>query len=70
MYEQSRNKSNSVILGKILSARMTEHERARAVKALRDADAIVNAILWVTKKFEWLGGRLFHKPYLKPSLKA
>jgi len=62
-------KSNQTAVGSdiyelIPAARMNEHERQIAVSALRDAEAIVDAIVWVKDKVAALGDYL-----LKPSLK-
>ena len=58
-------KLGSVIIGRIDSARMTESERQAALNAMRDADLLVDAFVWVVKKIEQLGSRLFLKPALK-----
>ena len=48
----------------IRAARMTEAERDSAVKAMHDAEAIADAILWVRNKLAALGNFFLH-----PSLK-
>ncbi len=58
-------KIGSTIYGRIQSARMTERERRAAIDAMQTADALVDAILWIVKKIEHLGERLFLKPSLK-----
>ena len=58
-------KIDSTIYAKIQSARMSERERQIALSAMRNADLIVDAILWVAKKIEHLGERLFLRPSLK-----
>ncbi|MDP1672704.1 MAG: hypothetical protein Q8L65_06240 [Burkholderiales bacterium] len=45
--------------------RMSASERQAAINAMRDADAIVDAILWVTRKIEHFGAFLFMKPSVK-----
>ena len=58
-------KFGSVIYDKINTARMSEIERQAAVHAMHDADAIVDALLWITHKAEQLGAFLFMKPGIK-----
>jgi hypothetical protein len=58
-------KLGSLLVGRINSARMSESERQVAINAMRDADLLVDAFVWVAKKIEQLGGRLFLKPVLK-----
>ena len=58
-------KMGSTIYGKIQAARMSERERQIALNSMRNADTIVDAILWIGKKIEHLGARLFLKPSLK-----
>jgi hypothetical protein len=58
-------KLGSLLVGRINSARMSESERQVAINAMRDADLLVDALVWVAKKIEQLGGRLFLKPVLK-----
>lgn len=60
-------KIGSVIYDKINAVRMSETERQVAINAMRDADTIVDAILWVTHKVEQLGALLFLKPGIKHS---
>ena len=55
-------KFGSVIYGKINTVRMSEPERQVAINAMHDADAIVNAVLWVVHKVEQLGAALFLHP--------
>jgi len=59
------SKFGSVIYDKINTVRMSETERQAAINAMRDADAIVDAILWVTRKIEQVGAFLFMKPSIK-----
>ena len=65
MRTQEKVKIASTIYGKIQSARMSERERQVAMNAMRNADLIVDGILWVAKKIEYLAERLFLKPSLK-----
>jgi hypothetical protein len=44
---------------------MSEAERQVAVNAMKDADLLVDAFVWVGKKIEQLTERLFLKPSLK-----
>jgi hypothetical protein len=59
------NKLDSTIVARINAVRMTDMERQRALRALHDADLIVDAFLWVARKIERAGERLFLKPALK-----
>jgi hypothetical protein len=65
MDSKSEVKFGSVIFDKINTVRMTESERQAAIHAMRDADAIVDAILWIMRKVEQLGAFLFMKPSIK-----
>lgn len=58
-------KFGSFIYDKINTVRMSETERQAAIHAMHDADAIVDALLWVTHKIEQLGAFLFMKPSIK-----
>jgi hypothetical protein len=58
-------KLGSSVVGRINSARMSESERQITINAMRDADLLLNAFVWVAKKIEQLGERLFLKPVLK-----
>jgi len=58
-------KLGSIVVGRIQSVRMSESERQVAINAMRDADLLVDAFVWVAKKIEQLGERLFLKPSLK-----
>jgi hypothetical protein len=53
------------IYQKINAARMSESERQTALFAMRDAELVVDLFLWVARKIEQLGARLFLKPGLK-----
>ena len=58
-------KLGSAVLGRINGVRMSESERQVALNAMRDADLLVDAFVWVAKKIESLSDRLFLKPALR-----
>lgn len=58
-------KFGSVVYDKLNAVQMSAVERQAAINAMRDADAIVDAILWMTHKVEQLGAMLFMKPSVK-----
>ncbi|MEK6592646.1 MAG: hypothetical protein AABZ67_06135 [Pseudomonadota bacterium] len=58
-------KIGSTIYDRINAVRMTEAERQVAINTMRDAELIVDAMVWIGKKFEKLG-TLFLNPSLKP----
>jgi hypothetical protein len=58
-------KLGSLVVARINSARMSESERQVAINAMRDADLLVDAFVWIVKKIEQGGTRLFLKPALK-----
>lgn len=58
-------KFGSVIYDKINTVRMSAIERQAAINAMRDADVIVDAILWVTRKVEQLVATLLPKASIK-----
>ncbi len=60
-------KFGSVVYDKINTVRMSAGERQVAINAMRDADTIVDAILWITNKVEQLGALLVLKPSMKHS---
>lgn len=62
MRDDMEIKIGSTIYNRINASRMTEAERQVAINAMHDAELIVDAIVWVTKKIEQLGARLFLKP--------
>ena len=55
----------STIYRKISAARMSDAERRVALSAMRDAELIVDASIWVVKKIEQFGERWFLRPSLK-----
>jgi hypothetical protein len=50
------------IYQRINASRLSDSERRAAIQAMQDAELIADAILWVTRKIEQLGARLFLKP--------
>lgn len=61
-------KIGSTIYDRINSSRMSEVERLVAINAMHDADLLVDAFAWVSKKIEQIAervSRLFFKPSLK-----
>jgi hypothetical protein len=65
MSKELELKIGSTVYGKIQAARLSERERQVALQAMRNADVAVDAIVWLVKKIEHLGDRLFLKPALK-----
>ncbi len=65
MNANSEVKFDSAIYARIQAARMSERERQIALNAMRNADLIVDGIIWVVKKIEHLADHLFLKPSLK-----
>ncbi len=59
------NKFGSVIYDRINAVQMSAADRQIAINAMRDADALVDKFLWITKKIEQLGAHLFMKPSIK-----
>jgi hypothetical protein len=58
-------KLGSTILARIDAVRMSEAERQVAIGAMHDADMLVDGFVWVAKKIEQIGERLFLRPSLK-----
>jgi hypothetical protein len=58
-------KLGSTVVGRINAARMSEAERQVALNAMRDADLLVDAFVWASKKIEQFAGRLFLNPAIK-----
>jgi hypothetical protein len=54
-------KIDSTILGRIHAARMSNAERELALSAMRNADLLVDGFVWIAKKIEQFGERLFLK---------
>ncbi len=65
MRSDMENKIGSAIYERINAVPMSETERQVAMNAMRDADAIVDAVLWFTRKIEQLGAYLLMKPSIK-----
>jgi hypothetical protein len=65
MSKSLESKIGSTIYARLQAVRMTEVERQRALSALQDANLLVDAFIWVVKKIEQFGARLFLKPALK-----
>lgn len=62
MKNEMEVKIGSTIYERINTSRMSPAERQVAINAMQDAEWIVAALVWVTKKIEQLGARLFLKP--------
>jgi hypothetical protein len=70
MSKELETKIGSTIYTRITTIQMTPAQRQKALNALYEADLLVDGLIWVAKKIEQLGDRLFLKPSLKqPSLK-
>lgn len=61
MKDEMEIKIGSTIYDRINTSRMSDAERQVAINAMHDAEVIVDAIVWVTKRIEQLGARLFLK---------
>ncbi len=64
MRKANRIQLSTTISKRLAEVRMNEHERQRAAYALRDAEAIVNAVFWAREKIASFGALL-----LRPGLK-
>ncbi len=53
------------LVRRIDMSRLSAGERQVALSALRNAEAMVDACVWVARKIEQFGARLFLKPSLK-----
>ncbi|HYC49229.1 MAG TPA: hypothetical protein VED01_27445 [Burkholderiales bacterium] len=58
-------KIGSTIYTRIQALHIPEADRQRALNALYEANLFVDGIVWVAKKIEQVGARLFLKPALK-----
>lgn len=56
--------SNRLLETRLTQAQMSEHDRNRALSAMRDAEAIADGILWVKEKIASIGA-VFLKPGFK-----
>jgi len=64
MRKANRNAFRSEIYKVLENARLSESDRLTAINAMQDAEAIVNALLWVQDKISAVGHY-----FLRPSLK-
>ena len=55
-------KMGSTVYGRIAAARLTERERQVAINAMRNGEAIADAIYGVVHAFASLRNRAFHRP--------
>ena len=62
MNNDLETKLGSTIIARIHAVQMSESERQVALNALNNADMLVDGFLWVAKKIEQAGERLFLKP--------
>lgn len=65
MREDLEIKIGSTVYDRISTVRMSDSERHAAIHAMRNAEAIADAIVWVERKISQLGARLFLRPGLK-----
>ena len=56
--------SNGLVEKRLAETHMNEHDRSRAMSAMRDAEAIADAIVWAKEKVASIGA-LFLKPGFK-----
>ena len=56
--------SNRLLEKRLAESHMSEHDRNRALNAMRDAEAIADAIVWAKDKIASIGA-LFLKPGFK-----
>jgi len=64
MRKANRDTLDGMIRKRLAEARMSDHDRERAAHALRDAEAIVDTLVWVKEKAASFGALL-----LNPGLK-
>ena len=64
MRKANRKTVNDAIYKWLAEGRISEHDQQRARYALRDAEAIVDAVIWVMERIASLGAML-----LKPGFK-
>ena len=64
MRKDKQSSYRSEIYKVLENARLSESDRLVAITAMRDAEAIVNAFLWVQEKIAAVG-----QYFLKPSLR-
>ena len=65
MSRDIESKIGSTIYARVGEVQMSAAERERALNALYEAELLVDAFVWVARKIEQLGERLFLKPALK-----
>lgn len=58
-------KIGSTVFDRINTVRMSDAERLTAVHAMKNADAIVDAVMWTIEKVEQIGAALFLKHSIK-----
>jgi hypothetical protein len=58
-------KIDSTIYDRINALRISDAERQVAINAMQDAELLVDAFLWMTRKIEQLGSLLFLKPSVR-----
>jgi len=65
MRRAKERKISSTIYERLNAAQMSQADRQAALSAMQTAELLVDAIVWVTRKVEQLGARLFLKTSLK-----
>jgi hypothetical protein len=58
-------KIDSTIYDRINALRISDAERQVAMNAMHDAELLVDAFFWVSRKIEQLGSLLFLKPSVR-----
>ena len=64
MRKANVNVSNRLLEKRLAETHMSQHDRNRALNAMRDAEAIADAIVWAKDKITSIGA-LFLKPGFK-----
>jgi hypothetical protein len=64
MRKANRKKVNDAIYARLADVRINDHERERAAHAIQDAEAIVDAIIWIKDRIASVGAMV-----LKPGFK-
>jgi len=59
MRKDIERKLGSTVYARLLAVKMSELDRERAIQALYDADLAVDGFVWLAKRIEQLGERLF-----------
>jgi len=65
MRRAKEDKISSTIYERLNAAQMSEAERQTAINAIRNAELLADAVVWVIRKVEHLGSRLFLKASYK-----